>query len=400
MSKYAIITPTFEQHFKYVKKYLESYKKYVTDKEDITLLFTISRCEAESFKRITDEYCDCIKFQTYLFEDILEALGVKKTPDELLQRYNKFTFQTLKKFYTMLYSQYSKFLVLDSESMWVKETCMKNVFEEFFNAPFISGSSIKAKKTISPFTQGVIDNVNFLLGNNCDKWFLENFVWFYDKKILNDLFDKLGSPINLAEKVYQLENKQQIESGIFEIELYQAFLYFNLENYQYNFIDIDKVLSETLPQKELSNYINNYYSAFDGNCGLLEHSLMLLNNSNYALLADLFKKHRFNIIRCNYSDFNNVKLQEKFMDIVKPNILAASQEHAFGINDSYETLINKNKYSIKFEKHLNKLIHPKKITMQLLIEPFSIIYYGIKYCLRRNKNLKKYKRLYDSINEY
>ena len=31
--KYAIITPTFKPHFKFVDKYLESYNRFVKDKE-------------------------------------------------------------------------------------------------------------------------------------------------------------------------------------------------------------------------------------------------------------------------------------------------------------------------------------------------------------------------------
>ena len=42
--KNCIITPTFREHFKYIKKYLESFEKYVEDK-DIPLCFIISRDE-------------------------------------------------------------------------------------------------------------------------------------------------------------------------------------------------------------------------------------------------------------------------------------------------------------------------------------------------------------------
>lgn len=394
--KYAVITPTFEPHFQFVEKYLESYKEFVIDKDNVTLLFTISKDEAESFKKITDKYCDGVQYETLFFEDILQHFNINLTPNELLKKYKKFTFQTLKKFYTMLYSDADKFLVLDSESMWVRKTNMKELFESFLNSPFIAGSSISNRDSVSDFTQGVNDNVNFLLGKPCDKWFLENFVWFYDKKILNDLFDIYGSPIEMAEKVYSLKDEQKRESGIFEIELYQAYLYHNNDKYNYTVLDVDNLLKDNLPPKLLQKYFEDYNNHFKGNCGFLEHTMLLLNDANLEILAEMFKKYRFNIIRCDYSIFENIKLQEKFIDIVQPNILAASQEHAFGIHDSYETLVNKNKYSIKLEKHLFHLTHPKKITFQLLIEPFSVIFYGIKYFLRKQKNLKKYKRLYGS----
>ncbi len=392
--KYAIITPTFEPHFQFVEKYLESYQKYVIDKDNETLLFTISKEEEETFKKITDKYCNGIKFETLFFEDILKHFGISLSPKELLKKYKKFTFQTLKKFYTMLYSDADKFLVLDSESMWVRKTNMNELFENFFNSPFIAGSSISNRDSVSDFTQGVNDNVNFLLGKPCDRWFLENFVWFYDKAILNDMFQFYGTPIEMAEKVYSLKDEQKRESGIFEIELYQAYLYNNNNKYNYTVLDVDNLLKSNFSPELLQKYFEDYNNHFKGNCGILEHTMLLLNDANWEILAGMFKKYRFNIIRCDYSIFENIKLQEKFMDIVQPNILAASQEHAFGINERYNALVNKNKYQVKLEKHLFHLTHPKKFTLQLLIEPFSVMFYGIKYFLRRQKNLKKYKRLY------
>jgi hypothetical protein len=392
--KYAVITPTFEPHFQFIEKYLESYKEFVIDKENITLLFTISKDEEDAFKKITDKYCEDVKFETLFFEDILKHFGISLSPDELLKKYKKFTFQTLKKFYTMLYSDADRFLVLDSESIWAKETNMKDLFEKFFESPFIASSSISCRNSISDFTQGVNDNVNFLLDKSCDRWFLENFVWFYDKAILNDMFQCCGYPIEMADKVYGLHDEQKIESGIFEIELYQAYLYHNNNKYNYTVIDIDKLLESKLNRSLLRKYLDDYNNLFNGNCGILEHTMLLLTESNWETLANMFKTYNFNIIRCDYSDFENIELQEKFMGIVKPNILAASQEHAFGINDKYKILVDKNKYFQKMEKHLSRLLHPQKFLPQLFIEPFSIIYYYIMNILYKQKNIKKYEKLY------
>jgi hypothetical protein len=105
----------------------------------------------------------------------------------------------------------------------------------------------------------------------------------------------------------------------------------------------------------------------------------LLNEQNYELLAEIFQENQFNIIRCDYSTLENIHLQEEFINIVEPVILASSQEHAFGINSKYEILFAKNKYSMKLEKHLNRLMNPSKISLNLLLEPFSIVIYAIRY---------------------
>ena len=44
---YAILTPTYKPHFQYVKKYLESFDKFVVDKKDIPIYFTISKQQSE-----------------------------------------------------------------------------------------------------------------------------------------------------------------------------------------------------------------------------------------------------------------------------------------------------------------------------------------------------------------
>lgn len=58
--KYVIVTPTCEPHFTYIEKYLSSYKKFVLDKNEITIVFTILRQEAKHFERISYKYSDII----------------------------------------------------------------------------------------------------------------------------------------------------------------------------------------------------------------------------------------------------------------------------------------------------------------------------------------------------
>lgn len=394
MSKFAIITPTYIEHFRFIDKYLKSFVHFVEDKKDVDICFIISKSEEKLFQKIIAPYKNECSIKALFFEDILAYFDIKMSASDLIVKYKKFTFQTLKKFYAMLYVDADYFLVLDSETMWVNKTNMTEVFNNFIKAPFISGSSISNRKFISDFTQAVIDNVNFLLKQNIDMWLLENFVWFYDKNILFDLFNEYGFPFEMAELIYSLEDEQKNNSGIFEIELYQAFVYYNRDKYNYKFLDVDKKMIKTLPDKVLNNYINEYNKKFEGNCGLLEHTAMLLDEQNYCPLANIFKENNFNIIRCDYSNFENIELQEKFLKIVEPNILAASQEHAFGINSKYEALVNKNKYLTKLEKHLFRLLHPTKFSLQLLLEPFAVVCCAVKWFMRRQKNIKKYKRLY------
>lgn len=386
MKKYAIITPTYSGHFQYIKKYLKSFDKYVMDKQNIEIVFTISKSERQEFEMLVSRYISKLDLKILNFEDILHNFGIKYTPEELLVRYGKFTFQTLKKFYTMIYSEAEYFLVLDSESMLIKKTEMKDLFSCFFNSPFITASSISKRNIVNPFMRGVTDNVSLLLNKKCDKWFLENFIWFYDRKIVADLFKKYGSPIEMAEKVYKQADKEKTGSGVFEIEVYQTFIYMNNKKYGYKIIDADKILQETLSGKELAKYICIHNKYFDGNCGILEPIMVLLRKSNWKKLAILFSKYKFNIIRttCEYADNGDYLLQKKFLDIVKPNILAASQNHCFGLNNTFKNrwnmLVLNSKPFIKLKKHLSRFFVPLGHFFSWLFEIVSSLFYLIKFC--------------------
>lgn len=379
--KYAIITPTFKDHFKYIKLYLKSFERYVEDYKNCTLYFTINKDENNKLNKIITPY-KSYNIQILFFEDILRKFNIKETPDELLKKYGKFSFQSLKKFYTMLYlgAEYH-FLILDSESMWISKTNIQKLFSDFFHAPYISSTELNSHHpNLSPFTQGVINNVNFLLKTEINRWFLENFVWFYEYKILNDLFTSLGSPIELAEQIRVNAPHQAYDAGIFEIELYQAYLYLNYKKYNYKHYDLSKKI-KNIPANIINPYLHQHQSNFHGNTGILEHTMMLLTKKNIIPFANLFKELNFNIIRCDKTDIKNYKLQKQFLNIVRPNILAASQDHLFGINETFTKKLKvcfQNKSFQKLQKHIHNFINPIKRFFKWLCEPFSIIFYLIK----------------------
>lgn len=386
MSKYAIVTPTFEPHFDYVDIFLKSCEKFILDKDNVTIIFTISKNENLSFSKILKKYPD-IKCKVVFFENLLQHFGIELSPNELLLKYKKFTFQTLKKFYTMLWADYDYFLILDSESMFVKETNIKNLFENFLSAPFVTGSNLSDREKLSVFSTNVNKNISFLTKVPKSKWFLENFVWFYDKKILQEMFAIWGSPIEMAEKIANLNNQTKIEAGIFEIELYQEYIYQNLDKYGYKFINADELLEKNLNNVELKKYLSSHNNKFKGNCGLLERCMSLIDRDNYLFFAEIFKNNSFNIIRCDETNIKNYKYQKKFLEIVQPNILAASQDHAFGVNNKFEKILLKNKYYFKIQKHFQTLKNVLNPIVALIKEPITIVFYSLVWLIKFPINL-------------
>lgn len=398
--KYAIITPTYVKHFKYIQKYLESYKKFVIDKQNIEIYFTISKEENKKFQKIIKNYINDININVLFIEDLFLEQNISESPNEYLKKYGRYTFQTAKKFYTMLHVDCEKFLVLDSESMWIRLTNMSQLFENYFNKPFIAISNLDSKRTNSGFNL-MIENISKILNCSLDnKWFIEHFMWFYDKQILLNMFKEHGTLSEMLSSLATQNKNLQFDKlekyGIFEIVLYYAYLYKNAKRYGYDIVNVNDVISKFMSSEEFEKYYNLFLKKFYGTCGIVERIMGLLDKENFTQFINIFKQLGFNIIRCDESSLENYTCQKEFIVAVNPNILAASQEHAFGVNDTYKilVLVKKNKYTVKLEKHVNKLINPDKFSFQLLIEPIPILFYLTKNFMCILKNLKKYKRLY------
>lgn len=375
--KYAILTPTYVKHFVFIKSYLSSFRKYVVDKENIKLYFVVSRSEREDFEQEIASY-KTLNITVLIFEDILTRFGVYAPPEELLNKYGRFTFQTLKKYYGLLFIPEERSLVLDSESMWINKTKMSKLFEDFFSRPRVLGSSLDNRPHSSPFFWQFIENTDFLLEEKCPYWFIENYMWFYEKRILQDLIDRYGTPIQLAEKLLLLHNKftEHIDAyrGIFEITLYQNFLYFNREKYHYEFVDMETVARKYLSQGLLDQYVKEFLREKKGCCGVFEHVCLFLTKSNIDGLARMFNELKISIMRCDSSNEKNLKLQEKFFNVVQPSILASSQNHVFGTNRMI--IIREEKKKVK--KHLRRFVEPLTRVAKWISEPFAIIFHLIR----------------------
>lgn len=325
MEKYGIITPTFKGHFSFIKNYLKSFDYYVEDKENIEIYFIINAYERKEFEKIINPLKKNININILIFDEILEYFGVYLTPDNLLKKYGKFSFQTLKKYYTMLYIDCRKILVLDSESLWVRKTNMKNIYDKFFEDPKLFCSDMD-KERVSLFKINVQKNIDYLLNCSNKLWFLENFMWYYDKNILKDMIGEIGSPIDIVDKS---RKRFPYNHDVFEILLYQNYIYNNFDKYGYKVINVTNACQEELSPKVWENYYFELTDRLHGDFGLLEQTMLLLNKYNVKEFIKLFQKLGINILRCESG--NNLIYQKEFLSTVKPFILAASQDHQFGI---------------------------------------------------------------------
>ena len=333
MKDFAIITPTFTPHFKYITEYLESYDRYVKDKNQIKLVFIISSSEVQDFFKIIAPYTERCVIDVLLFEDLLKAAGITQSPEEILRKYGKFSYQTLKKFLALLSIPERYSLVLDSESMWVRDVEMVSVFEEYFKSPFIIFSNSSNLSLVGPVKAAVIRNNKILFPSINGEWFLESFDWFYDKNILKQMFETT-SIIDFIDKVYRLAPEEDKQWGCFEIEMYCSYLYLKREQFQYNFIDAASLLQKSL-KEDFASYMSLYNHVFSGESGCLEQ-IAVLQNKKPVQLGEALNSLGVSIVRCSFSTLTNIDYQKEFFKALDPAILAASQDHCFGINNTFK----------------------------------------------------------------
>lgn len=322
-----IVTPTFKGHKLFLYKYLYSYNFYVK-KNKLPIILVISIDDYKEIKPITDEFNGFTKI--ILLEDVLAGNNIYLDSDFIINKYGKFSFQTIKKLCTMLYLNCNKYLVLDTESMFIRNVNINKIFDEYFQNPFIISSEIVARN-IDNFTKNEIDNISSIYNKYTNLWFLETFDWFYEKRILIDLFNYYGSLWKMINYIYYKYPERRNE-GIFEVLLYYMFIAINNRKYNYNIINIDELLKQNIGEMQYKRLLNKHYKLGKGGFGIVERIAELVNKETVKKIADIFIINNVKFIRIDgfFKNYFNKKL---FIELVNPCVLAASQDHFFGINN-------------------------------------------------------------------
>lgn len=346
-----ILTPTYIDHLKYIKRYLQSARRYI--KNSANFAFVIEKESYLELSKIIQPFKRYFNIKILIFEDLLTAENIIERLDILQHCYNKYCYQTLKKYYAMLALPYKYFLILDSESEWISTCNITDLFEEYFKAPFITGSVIQYKM-LGDIKKNVCICTDYLLNFKSDKWFLENFCWFYDRSILTDLISELGTPLKIVENAKAASLKRAFEPYVFEICLYQNYIYKNNNKYNYRILDVSQLCKKYMSPQNINGYMKKYESIYRGEGGVLEFTLNLLSKENVQELATLFSENHICIIRCENS-MSPLKVQKTFLEIVHPYILAASQSHVWGINHDFFSKFKYYYYPI-IKKMIKKVI--------------------------------------------
>ena len=230
----------------------------------------------------------------YNIESILLNYGTNISSNVLLESIGCFSFQTIKKLYAMLFCDYKEFLVIDSESLFLKKVKLDNIFSKFLEKKYIFYSSMSFRdleyKNWLDYKTSV--NCSKILQIDFDNnWYFESFDWIYEKRIIVDLFNALDK--NLYKKICDFTHgkKDDFDKAIFEIILYNQFIKSNCRKYNYTFIDI---VSEIRKKMGDINFQKMYQKMKQVNQHMLPifiHGWECLRFRDIKIFANLYKKY-------------------------------------------------------------------------------------------------------------
>lgn len=357
MIENCIITPTYKGHFPFIKKYLETYVHFVEDAQEVPVFFIISRNESNEFQKLISPFTKKANLQVLYFEDILSKYGINDDSDTLLKKYGRYSFQTLKKMYAIKFIDANHFLILDSESYFIKKQNLAEVFEDYFRNPFVVFSDYK-NRAPTYFMKRMQESTEYVLNTKINFWTIESNMWFVDKNIFNDLLQTCGEPIvwcELVRKQYP-ENANLEEYGLMEALLYQNWLYLNAEKYQYRKINIYNEILSCLTKEELNVYMTNINTVFKSGVGILEGIFIGTYQSILDRIVKLLNDLNITIARCDFSDFWNYKRQKYLVNNSKVKILACSQNNIFYFKKMSNVSFYKNLIIYSFKQIVKRIL--------------------------------------------
>ena len=352
--KYLIIIPTYTDHIDQIDLFLESFLRFVEDKDDIGIRLIVSESELDIFAPLRAKY---VKKLDLLFESLSNILLTEENEltveEDLLEQIGKFNFQALKKIYGVRYFQHDCALVLDSEALVIRPCNFGQIFDDYLELPFI----IHSPHTLWEFQRNVTSNCLQMIGEDfVDKWMFEYQYWFYEKEIIDEIFDRVYA--TTGKTIYH--NFCDL-APIFEYNLYGLHILTapSVKGKRYRFIDSRELLPQFLEAGQLSTYIRTiegYKST------LFEYISWGMAPNNYQQFYRLFEslKMRFFKYDDRHGQLENINSQRRFVkensSIVLLPCRVVSEEWMFN-----DLLIPKNYAEVKTSPRLPQRLVPAPV---------------------------------------
>ena len=114
-----LVIPTYNKHYNYNIKFLESFRTYCLDKNDVKINFIVNSSEYELFSNLKSIFND-ININIVKFSDLLLKVDNENYSDNVSFFSTKYPLQSLKKLLAYICVD-TDYIVFDSENLCVKE---------------------------------------------------------------------------------------------------------------------------------------------------------------------------------------------------------------------------------------------------------------------------------------
>lgn len=345
--KNCIVIPTYPAHYDYVKKLLNSIDKYNSDNEVTNIYIIISKYYQKQM--LIQEY-KTINILILFLEDIIFKVfkNLDKSEDNIYSIKNlynqcgRYAYQSIKKLigarYVTTYLSYDNVYILDSEGLFIRPFSMNLIFNNYLNDKKIYYNS----KPCSKFLYNRVRHcaiVNEILKTNIlvPGWLLENYLWIYEKNILDDFFKLVFKNICTVDDIHKI-----IKKGTFIELVYYHFIFINNNEswqsrrggkqrikrkpgrYNYKFIDTHEQIKKYIKKSEFKKItINRSYS-------LLEDIRIVINYCP-SIIENVSKFFSDNNI-INLKIYDNLETNIEFLKTTKSIILINSGDFKLDFN--------------------------------------------------------------------
>ena len=280
--KKCLIIPSYPPHFKYVKKLLSSIDKFNLDK-DVTNIYLILSKNDYDYSLIMEYntiniivlFLEDIIF--YVFTNLTKSKENINTVTNLIKYCDKFSFQSLKKIlsvkYITSYLKYDFVYVLDSEGLFIRPFSINSIFIKYLKNKRIFYNSKQRLHYIQSILSKNILNTDIPVPG----WLLENYLWIYEKNIVDDFFELIFKNIfEIVDITNIIKKKTYIEI------VYYHFIYINNSKYGYKFIDTYEIMKKYLNNNQLQNITTHWYSLLeDIRYGISDYPQIVENISKF-----------------------------------------------------------------------------------------------------------------------
>jgi hypothetical protein len=234
MNSTTAVIASYIGHLPELQRFLEHNIRFNTNFKNTYIILVISSSDVDAFKNLVKEKFEVLKELITIYDfDTLFAkhFNFDISTHDLMNMYDKYTFQSIKKLCGMLEVKTETLMLFDSESYFVRECPLVEYINRFTEKKEIFYTT-KLSNTIQ---EDVVNNVRHILGDSLPENFWPGIVishqCIYLQSIILDFYNYILSIKDMLKHKY-----------IFIEILLNSYIYTHNERFQYTFVDLTNIL--------------------------------------------------------------------------------------------------------------------------------------------------------------